>query len=82
MYFNLMVMYSHRFVGYLCMGTTLAPALATIYVSDLEEAFIGERRKKPDLWVRYIDDVFYDLVAYPKGTRRIPPRTQYETRKD
>ena len=40
------------------MGTKLAPALATIYVSDLEEAFIGERSEKPDLWVRYIDDVF------------------------
>ena len=42
----------------IAMGTKLAPALATIYVSDLEEAFIGERDRKPDLWVRYIDDVF------------------------
>ena len=29
-----------------------------IDVSDLEEAFIVERKRKPDLWVCYIDDVF------------------------
>ena len=42
------------------MGTRLAPALATIYIGDLEEAFIGERDITPDLWVwyMYIDDVF------------------------
>lgn len=40
------------------MGTKFAPALATIYIGDLEEAFIESRDKKPDLWVRYIDDVF------------------------
>ena len=27
-------------------------------IGDLEEAFMGERDKKPDLWVLYIDDVF------------------------
>ena len=42
----------------IAMGTKLAPVLATIYIGDTEEAFIGERSKKPDLWVRYIDDVF------------------------
>ena len=40
------------------MGTKLAPALATIYIGDLEELFIESRTLKPDLWVRYIDDVF------------------------
>ena len=40
------------------MGTKLAPALATIYIGDLEEKFIQERQDKPMLWVRYIDDVF------------------------
>ena len=42
----------------IAMGTKLAPALATIYIGDIEEEFIAERTKKPDLWVRYIDDVF------------------------
>ena len=40
------------------MRMKLSPALATIYIGNLEEAFKGERDKKPDLWVRYIDDVF------------------------
>ena len=42
----------------IAMGIKLAPALATIYIGDLEEAFIGKKKLKPDLWVRYIDDVF------------------------
>ena len=42
----------------IAMGTKLAPALATIYIGDLEETFIEGRDIKPDLWVRYIDDVF------------------------
>ena len=40
------------------MGTRLAPALATIYIGDLEEDYIQTRQKKPFLWVRYIDDIF------------------------
>ena len=40
------------------MGTKLAPALATIYIGDLEENFIKHRTRQPLLWVRYIDDVF------------------------
>ena len=40
------------------MGTRLAPALATIYLGDLEEAYLDSVIKQPMLWVRYIDDVF------------------------
>ena len=40
------------------MGTKLAPALATIYIGQLEEAFLLNIATKPDLWVRYIDDIF------------------------
>ena len=40
------------------MGTKLAPALATIYIGDLGEAFLDSRTLKLDLWVRYINDVF------------------------
>ena len=42
----------------LAMGTKLAPALATIYIGQIEETFLERRPKKPTLWVRYIDDVF------------------------
>ena len=40
------------------MGTRLAPALATIYLGDLEEAYMETKTKQPLLWVRYIDDIF------------------------
>ena len=42
----------------LAMGTKLAPALATIYIGQLEETFLAGRALKPDLWFRYIDDIF------------------------
>ena len=42
----------------LAMGTKLAPALATIYIGHLGEAFLANRALVPDLWVRYIDDIF------------------------
>ena len=40
------------------MGTKLAPALATIYVGELEEKFLSQHPKQPTLWKRFIDDVF------------------------
>ena len=40
------------------MGTKHGPALATMYIGDLEESFIESRKLKAELWVRYIDDVF------------------------
>ena len=42
----------------LAMETKLAPALATIYIRQLEETFLASRAIKPALWVRYIDGVF------------------------
>ena len=41
----------------LAMGTKLAPALATIFIGQLEEAFLSSRGLKPEIWLRYIDDV-------------------------
>ena len=40
------------------MGTKLAPALATIYIGQLEETFLLGRALKLQIWLRYIDDVF------------------------
>ena len=48
----------------LAMGTKLAPALATIYIGHLEEAFLSNRTIKPELWTRYIDDIFL-VWAHP-----------------
>ena len=42
----------------IAMGTKLAPALASIYIGDLEESFLSSRKLQPTLWVRYIDEVF------------------------
>ena len=42
----------------LAMGTSLARALATIVVADLEEAYLRRAHFKPLSWIRYIDDVF------------------------
>ena len=39
-------------------GTKLDPALATIYIGQREETFLESRTSKPELWVRYIDDIF------------------------
>ena len=44
------------------MGTKLAPALATVYIADLEETFIESRSLKLHLWVRYSDDVLAILT--------------------
>ena len=46
------------------MGMKMAPALATIFIGDLEETFFQEHAKKPFLWVRYIDDIFA-IWTYP-----------------
>ena len=42
----------------IAMGTELTPALATIYIGYIEETFLENRAIKPELWLRYIDDIF------------------------
>ena len=46
------------------LKNTLSPALATIYIGQLEEAFLSSRIFQPVLWVRYIDDIFL-VWAHP-----------------
>ena len=48
----------------LAMGTKLAPALATIFIGQLEETFLSSRALKPEIWLRYIDDIFL-VWAHP-----------------
>ena len=40
------------------MGTKLAPALATLFLSHIETDFTSSTPHKPDLWLQYTDDVF------------------------
>ena len=50
------------------MATKLVPALATIYIGDLEEAFLQERQVKRSVWARYVDDVF---MIWPYTTEQL-----------
>ena len=42
----------------IAMGTKLALALATLYLAQIEEHFLSTYTHTPDVWLRYIDDIF------------------------
>ena len=46
-----------------CMGTPMAPNYANLFMDDLEEgmmkAYFKKTGKKPLIWWRYIDDIFF-----------------------
>ena len=46
------------------MGTKLAPALVTIYLTLLEESFLKTAPLSHSLYLRYIDNLFFSLVAW------------------
>ena len=46
------------------MGTKLAPALGTIYLALLQKSFPKTASLSPCLYLRYIDDTFFNLVAW------------------
>ena len=48
----------HQLYG-VAMGTKLAPALATIYLALLEEAYLNTTPTPPFLYLRYIDDILW-----------------------
>ena len=56
----------HQVCG-IAMGTTMAPALASIVVAYYEEKYLNSLYLKPLVWLRYIDDVsyhdLYELIA-------------------
>ena len=51
----------HQVCG-IAMGTTMAPALASIVVAHYEEKYLNNLHQQPLAWKRYIDDV---LVVWP-----------------
>ena len=55
----------HQVCG-IAMGTTMAPALASIVVAHYEENYFESLHQQPLLWRRYIDDV---LVVWPYSKR-------------
>ena len=40
------------------MGTRMAPSYANLFMGRLESRILAEAERKPDVWWRYIDDVF------------------------
>ena len=40
------------------MGTRMAPSYANLFMGSLEEDFLNSEDSKPDLWLRFIDDIF------------------------
>ena len=40
------------------MGTRIAPSYANHFMGSLEEDFLNSEDSKPDLWFRFIDDIF------------------------
>ena len=41
------------------IGTKFAPPYAILFMADLEEKILSTSEKKPMIWLRYIDDIFF-----------------------
>ena len=41
------------------MGTKMAPSMACLFMGRLEQRLLSSCPKKPLLWIRYIDDIFF-----------------------
>ena len=41
------------------IGTKFAPRYACIYMDEVEQKFLETQSKKPLIWLRYIDDIFF-----------------------
>ena len=41
------------------MGTKMAPSYACLFMGDLELKLLHQSNHKPDLWIRFIDDIFF-----------------------
>ena len=41
------------------IGTKFAPPCACIYMDEVEQKFLETQDKKPLIWLRYIDDIFF-----------------------
>ena len=41
------------------IGTKFAPPYAILFMADFEEKMLKSFEKKPKIWWRYIDDIFF-----------------------
>ena len=50
------------------MGTRLAPSYANLFMENVERAALDSHEDKPDIWLRYIDDIFF---VWTKGDEKL-----------
>ena len=50
------------------MGTRVAPTYANLFMADFEERFVYTHPKKPIMWTRFIDDIFF---IWPHGQEEL-----------
>lgn len=65
------------------MGKKYAPSFANIYMNNWEQQALSQSSKKPSLWKRYIDDIFFiwpfsllELQTFLKHLNSINPNIQ------
>ncbi|KAJ8036166.1 hypothetical protein HOLleu_20053 [Holothuria leucospilota] len=46
------------------MGTKMAPSFANLFMGNLEKEFLSRQILKPQIWLRFIDDIF---MIWPHG---------------
>ena len=73
----------HQICG-IAMGTTMAPALASIVVAYYEEEYLSRLQLKPLLWRRYIDDILivwphsrHDFLVFFEGLNHVHPNLKF-----
>ena len=66
------------------MGTRMAPSYANIFMGDLEKRILTQVDKRPDIWWRYIDDVFAiwsygeeSLIEFIEQINNVHPKIQF-----
>ena len=49
------------------MGNVTAPSLANLFMRFLEQTLLSKCAKKPLVWFRYMDDIFFSMDTFRRG---------------
>ena len=58
-YCNLFQIKTYKQIRGTAIGTKFAPPYAVLFMTALEEKILSKVKKKPSVWWRYIDDIFF-----------------------